>query len=67
MPRPTRTLVVSEDQRRQIKQWLAALGAVGAVIVDHQMERGVARKLAVEMPRQNLQELLVSDTGPDDS
>jgi len=26
MPRPTRMLVVSEDQRKQIKQWLAALG-----------------------------------------
>ena len=26
MPRPTRRLVVSEDQRKQIEQWLAALG-----------------------------------------
>lgn len=26
MPRPTRTLVVSEDQRKQIEQWLAAMG-----------------------------------------
>jgi transposase len=26
MPRPTPVLVVSEDQRRQIEQWLAALG-----------------------------------------
>ena len=26
MPRPTRILVVSEDQRKQIEQWLAALG-----------------------------------------
>lgn len=26
MPRPTRMLAVSEDQRKQIKQWLAALG-----------------------------------------
>lgn len=26
MPRPTRVLVVSEDQRKQIKGWLAALG-----------------------------------------
>ena len=26
MPRPTAVLVVSEDQRAQIEQWLAALG-----------------------------------------
>ncbi len=26
MPRPTRTLVVPEDQRKQIEQWLAAMG-----------------------------------------
>jgi transposase len=26
MPRPTRTLVVSENQRKQIEQWLAAMG-----------------------------------------
>ena len=43
-------------------------GAVGAVIVDHQMERRVARKLPVDAP-QKLQELLMPvpcATFPDD-
>jgi hypothetical protein len=26
MPRPTRVVAVSEDQQKQIEQWLAALG-----------------------------------------
>ena len=26
MPRPTRVLAVSEDQQKQIEQWLAAMG-----------------------------------------
>lgn len=57
MPRPTRTLVVSEDQRTQIKQWLAALGTPqqvalrGRIVLaagDGKSEAAIAAELQVD-------------------
>ena len=57
MPRPTRVLIVSEDQRRQLKQWLAAQGtpqqvALRARIVlaagDGKSEASIAAQMQVD-------------------